>query len=269
MLYNLFINLISGVWVMVRAWVMAGLMGLANVVALTTPEHVYASEVSGKATLNDVQIARIELQKLSTSYALYALENRRPSDLDAIKTLKADISKRLRAVHTPTMQQSWSMASEIVMMDPYTDGKVDTDMLTHLNILTEALEKELVHQVVVVKTKEGIPAQRRADKLADLAVSMEQVTNTYFQLAATDQLASKKAQLTKAIREFNVTLSQTQNTFKTDSRMQAELDDIAQKWRFMRMQLQAEKQGSLTFLMTAYNQQITGKLQQHFERLAK
>lgn len=255
------------------AGILAAVMGFCVVVpAMAAP----AANVTATApqSIRALQQAHLMSRKVGTAYYKFALENRKPEEKRRLQEFITQVDALLGRSDAPAVSQAWQAVKAASAVDPYTSSDVDQIKLYSMEDAQMALDQAFTQELARIRSANRLPPAGKGDQLMELAVLMERMAGTYIRNAADPMgganYSGRGANLDPAAmaKQFSGQLASTRTAYAADQDASAELNDVFQKWNFIRARMIDYNQKTVPYIVSTYNDQITRKLTNLYERSA-
>lgn len=260
-----------------RGFLLALTVALSQLL-FTAPSAWAASENAARPELKTF----FTLQKLettsyqaATSFYLYSVLNRDPQQYKKMQTKITTADEMVKSLNKADVSAQWEALKRTLLNANFTsDGVADNPSLIAVDTALNQLTKNLRKLDAEERNTHKVKSDKMTDMVYDQYVLMQLMTAAYLRKSAdyfggsvTGTRGSETIDIEKTAKKFTSQLDQLRYHYAKNPEISKTLKEVTTKWVFIRGSLINFNQESVPFIVGRYNEQITERLLNTYEKL--
>lgn len=238
--------------------------------------HAVAAPASGAAvqTIRNLQQLETLSYKAATSFYLYSVLNRDPSQLKRMQSELASGDVMVQKIGIGGITSRWNDLKRATTTAKFTsEGVADNPSINAVDAALSTLTQNLRSLETEQRNAGNIATDKMADLLYDQYVLMQVMTAAYLRKSA-DYFGGAivatqgpQVEIDQLAIKFSSQLDQLNKHYGKNPQVSPMLKEITTKWTFIKRSFMNFNQDNVPFIVGRYNEQITDKLLAAYEQL--
>ncbi len=244
---------------------------LAGSPAVAAPATAASPQSQGIHTLQHLETLSY---KAATAFYLYSVLNRDPQQYKKMQSLLGTGDAVVQQVGRSNVATQWGMLKRRLTTATFTEeGVADNASINAIDAALNTLTQTLRTLSTEERAANNVAPDKMADMLYDQYVLMQVMTSAYLRKSADyfggAIVASQgpQVEIDQLAHKFSSQLEQLSRHYQRNAQISATLKEITTKWVFVRNSFINFNQDNVPFIVGRYNEQITDKLLEAYEKL--
>lgn len=206
---------------------------------------------------------------------MFVIQERAPLQQKKMNELLVQGDALVSQLDNGDVRTRWSEFRQALASDPYKDGDVAQVVLYAAEDQSALVVSALRASASGMRTAARIPVSKDADSLFELSTLMEQLTTIYLRNTADPLGGSNYSGYNRQLdpaslaAKFSQMLSQSRAAYSKNAAISSDLSQVFQKWNFIHGRMTDFNQKTVPFIVEKYNEQITQRLTEAYEKALK
>ncbi|MGH8492511.1 MAG: hypothetical protein ACRERR_05325 [Moraxellaceae bacterium] len=239
-----------------------------------TPAMAASAATTQVQTIRNLQQLETLSYKVATSFYLYSVLNRDPSQLKRMQSELASGDVLVQKVGTGAITSRWNDLKRTATTAKFTsEGVADNSSINAVDAALSTLTQNIRSVEAEQRTAGNIATDKMADMLYDQYVLMQVMTAAYLRKSA-DYFGGAivlsqgpQVEIDVLAAKFSTQLDQLNKHYAKNPQVSVTLKEVTTKWSFIKGSFVNFNQNNVPFIVGRYNEQITDKLLTAYEQL--